>query len=415
MGTLTTWPNSQTLTSSALTVPQINTIIQQLTLGMLGLPQVPNSAAVRIDWPTTGAPFVSTPQDSVCFVSCVPMEDEYDKVRDMLFVRPCWGQGSPKTIIQANNGTIAYNTTQQLQIAKPVTQGDALICFAVMSGAGLISLADNVGGAWVSMGSFGGNPFQAWYSLDSPGGTVTLQFSGLSALGVSSAAIFVCEAGRVMTQGAFDGVATFSNASSSLPLTTGSPDDLVVALGIGVAPTASAAGFGMKLIDLAAFPNGPDIETILTEYQETTVPGTYASTIIVPDAASVQMVCAAAFRQNPALVPRTSNYTRVWRIGWSFYGPQSVDQARVLKSALFEDYFCGQLALSQLFPVSDYPEAVRLPEFIVGQWFERVDLYAEMYEFVTEQSGVPAVSNVEVQVQDQSGRESDFTVVEREC
>src|SRR5580700_9115845 len=83
-------------------------------------------------------------------------------------------------------------------------------------------------------------------------------------------------------------------------------------------------------------------------------------------------------------VTETWNYTRVWEIKWCFYGPNAVDNTRLIRSGLFQDYFTDQLALMQLFPMSEFPESVRVPEQLNGQWFDRSDLKCEMYEFVTE-------------------------------
>lgn len=87
MTTSTTYPNGQVLQSSALTVAQINAIMQPLTCGMLGLPlptanQPAGYAAVRIDWPTQGQPFSPLPNQDVCFLSCLLEETPYNKVRN---------------------------------------------------------------------------------------------------------------------------------------------------------------------------------------------------------------------------------------------------------------------------------------------------------------------------------------------
>lgn len=92
------------------------------------------------------------------------------------------------------------------------------------------------------------------------------------------------------------------------------------------------------------------------------------------------------------------NYTRVWSIGWIFYGPNSVDRARAVRSALQQIYFTDALALSQLFPVSEIASPMRVPENIGGQWFERADLECDMYEYVTENIQRQTVASAEVLV-----------------
>jgi hypothetical protein len=84
MPTITPYPNGQTLTSTALTPTQMNDIIQPLTCGMIGI-NPPNLALVRVDWQTQGQPFIPTPANDVCFISCVPEDVDYHKVRDRVY------------------------------------------------------------------------------------------------------------------------------------------------------------------------------------------------------------------------------------------------------------------------------------------------------------------------------------------
>lgn len=199
MGQSTTYPDGSVLTSSALTIEQINTIIQPLTMGMLGFSADTSSPLVRIEWPTQGAPYQDV-ADDVCYIRCVPKEDSYDRIRDRT--------------------------------------------------------------------------------------TIT-----------------------------------------------------------------------------AADPNDEEIW----------------------------------------------NYTRAWAIRWCFYGPNSTDRARALRSALYQDYFTEKLSLSQLFPVSDFPEPMRAPELIDGQWFERCDFEAEFYEFITETIARQTVLSVETIVEGIDGQIADVT------
>lgn len=199
MGSSITYPDGSVLTSSALTLAQINALMQPLTQGMLGQAADPNSGLVRIDWPSEGAPFPRRTED-ICFLRCVPKDDPYNRIRDRAGV--------------------------------------------------------------------------------------------------------------------------------------------------------------------------PGTEPNLTEVW---------------------------------------NYTRAWNIRWCFYGPNSLDFARAARSALYQDYFTIQLSLSQLFPVSDFPEPVRAPEKENGQWYERVDFEAEMYEFVTETINRQTVLTVEVIAENAAGVIADIT------
>lgn len=80
----TNYPNGQTLTSTALTVTQLNILVQQLTCGMIGIIPV-DPAQVRVDWQSQGQPDVALPSQDSCYISCVPENVEYRAVRDRTY------------------------------------------------------------------------------------------------------------------------------------------------------------------------------------------------------------------------------------------------------------------------------------------------------------------------------------------
>lgn len=102
------------------------------------------------------------------------------------------------------------------------------------------------------------------------------------------------------------------------------------------------------------------------------------------------------------------NFTRVWLVTWILYGPNSLDLARAIRDSLYQDFFTNSLSLSQLFPVSEIQEPIRVPEKIQGQWFERCDLECEMYEFVTENILRQTVLTVEEIVSNDNGVIADI-------
>lgn len=103
-------------------------------------------------------------------------------------------------------------------------------------------------------------------------------------------------------------------------------------------------------------------------------------------------------------------YTRGWRFNWVLYGPNSFDRARQIHSALFQDYFNDQLALSNLYPVLDPSEPVRLPIEHNAQWYDSSHFYCVFYEEITETIQSPAVTSVEIKVYDQDGQVADITI-----
>lgn len=103
-------------------------------------------------------------------------------------------------------------------------------------------------------------------------------------------------------------------------------------------------------------------------------------------------------------------YTKGWRVEWVFYGPTAEDNARAVRSGLFMDYFLNLLANSNLFPLPDAPEVMRVPEEINAQWWEVARYHIDMYEAVVETITDGAVSSLEIKVYDSSGEVADITV-----
>lgn len=108
---------------------------------------------------------------------------------------------------------------------------------------------------------------------------------------------------------------------------------------------------------------------------------------------------------------KTDVFTRTWKTSWMFYGPNSIDNARAIKSALttvsFADSF---LAQSNIYINPDIVEPIRNPELLQGQWWERADLEAEFNEQITETLTVGTVGSVEVQIYTKDGKLADFTI-----
>ncbi|HXS93029.1 MAG TPA: hypothetical protein VN736_00400 [Candidatus Limnocylindrales bacterium] len=78
-----TYPNGQTLTSSALTPVALATLLQPLIAQALGIdPTAPTAwSAVRIDWPTVGQPVGGISED-ICFIRATADNAPFSRVRD---------------------------------------------------------------------------------------------------------------------------------------------------------------------------------------------------------------------------------------------------------------------------------------------------------------------------------------------
>lgn len=106
--TTTQYPNGQTLTSTALTVKQINIIVQTLTCGMLGIIPV-DPALVRVDWQPQGQPDVALPSQDSCYISCVTQDVEYSRVRDRTYAGTNSGPVT-ETWVYTRGWRISWNT-----------------------------------------------------------------------------------------------------------------------------------------------------------------------------------------------------------------------------------------------------------------------------------------------------------------
>jgi hypothetical protein len=107
----------------------------------------------------------------------------------------------------------------------------------------------------------------------------------------------------------------------------------------------------------------------------------------------------------------TDVYTRAWRTYWSFYGPNSTDRARAVRSALITiQQFADLLATAGWYVNPSIAQPVRVPELFQGQWWPRTDLYADFNEQVTETYTTGTVAQVPVGIYTPDGEFESFTV-----
>lgn len=97
-------------------------------------------------------------------------------------------------------------------------------------------------------------------------------------------------------------------------------------------------------------------------------------------------------------VVELTTYTRVWKIFWTIYGPNSFDRARMLRSALLSYNVHDLLAASNLYLVTSVAAPRRVPELRNGQWWERVDFEARFNEGTVEAPLVPTATSVDIDV-----------------
>lgn len=111
-----------------------------------------------------------------------------------------------------------------------------------------------------------------------------------------------------------------------------------------------------------------------------------------------------------AAYTETTRYARVWQMSFTFYGPNSFDRARQVKSCLYEDFSHDILAASNLYLITTLGTPRRAPELFANDWWERVDFSVRMNEAVVDTLDQPTMASVEVIIEDADGIVSDFTI-----
>jgi hypothetical protein len=104
-------------------------------------------------------------------------------------------------------------------------------------------------------------------------------------------------------------------------------------------------------------------------------------------------------------------FTRTWKASWTFYGPNSLNRSRAVKSGILKAPFIDAfLKQSNLYINPEIKEPQRVPEKREGQWWERVDLVVEFNEQITETITIGTVLSVEVKVFTKDGEILDTTI-----
>ena len=92
------------------------------------------------------------------------------------------------------------------------------------------------------------------------------------------------------------------------------------------------------------------------------------------------------------LVKKTG-YTRVHKIDWTLYGPNSYDNADLIRSSIFADEYLQTFKDNNLFLITDVQMPTRLPELYNGQWWERTDFSATFNESVIREGTTPIIDS----------------------
>lgn len=105
-----------------------------------------------------------------------------------------------------------------------------------------------------------------------------------------------------------------------------------------------------------------------------------------------------------------TTYTRTLRVVWNFYGPDSWDNARLLRDGLFYQENHDLLAVDRIFMVPDCDPPQRVPELWEGLWYERCDLTIYFNAGVSINRMVPAIETVGIVVMDHEGIQATINI-----
>jgi len=97
-------------------------------------------------------------------------------------------------------------------------------------------------------------------------------------------------------------------------------------------------------------------------------------------------------------INRTVEYTRVLRVNWICYGPNSFDDADKIRSGLYLPPSSEALIKSNMALIMDVPSPMRSPELFNGQWWDRSSFYARFNEKVTRRSEIPTLKSADIQI-----------------
>ena len=94
---------------------------------------------------------------------------------------------------------------------------------------------------------------------------------------------------------------------------------------------------------------------------------------------------------------RSVNYTRVFAIAWTCYGPNSNENIETIRNSIFLPTFKSQFKQSNMYLVTDVGMPTRLPELYNGQWWERSDLVVRYNEGVERSNTVPYLDRINIE------------------
>jgi len=108
-----------------------------------------------------------------------------------------------------------------------------------------------------------------------------------------------------------------------------------------------------------------------------------------------------------------TSYTRVLQVTWTFYGPNSFENAQVVRDQLFYSEGHNTLVKNNIYLIPNIQAPRRIPEAFNNQWWERTDLTIDFNELVKRELAVPYLRSAGIILTDGTFSET-ITIPEEE-
>lgn len=102
-------------------------------------------------------------------------------------------------------------------------------------------------------------------------------------------------------------------------------------------------------------------------------------------------------QDNEYAIKRTG-YTRVHKIDWTLYGPNSYDNADLIRNLIFSYDYMLEFRQKNLFLITDVAMPTRLPELYNNQWWERTDFSCTFNEAVIRETEIPYITSTDIRI-----------------
>jgi len=101
----------------------------------------------------------------------------------------------------------------------------------------------------------------------------------------------------------------------------------------------------------------------------------------------------------------STSYTRVLAALWTIYGPNGFTIADTIRYAILKESIRNRFSAEKIYPVTNIPSPVRLPELFNGRWYQRNDLTATFYAETIRTEEIPYLTGADIYVVKENGEE----------